>query len=131
MELETVLEARLLALLDSDLVQALVFFNNTNPATTDIAFCNLVYTSAVTSTNGLKACITYANSGAGVQTTSVSNSLLICEGAIAPLGGGPILCVQNSSSATVNFSYGQIIAGINANRLPTSGFNKIPYVTVS
>jgi hypothetical protein len=108
-------------------VQPLVFFNNSNPATSEISFCNITYTSAVTSSTGNKACIAYGNTG--THTASVSNSLLICEGAIAPLGGGPILCIQAINSGALTLSYGQIIAGTNANRLPVTGLSKIPYVT--
>jgi hypothetical protein len=108
-------------------VQPIVFFNNSNAATSEISFCNITYTSAVTSTTGEKACIAYGNTG--THTASVSNSLLICEGAIAPLGGGPILCIQAINSGALTLSYGQIIAGTNANRLPVTGLSKIPYVT--
>jgi hypothetical protein len=108
-------------------VQPIVFFNNSNPATSEISFCNITYTSAVTSSTGEKACIAYGNTG--THTASVSNSLLICEGAIAPLSGGPILCIQAINSGALTLSYGQIIAGTNANRLPVTGLSKIPYVT--
>jgi hypothetical protein len=111
----------------STTVQPLILFNNSNPATSEISFCNITYTSAVTSTSGNKACIAYGNTG--THTASVSNSLLICEGAIPPLSGGPILCIQAINSGALTLSYGQIIAGTNANRLPVTGLSKIPYVT--
>jgi hypothetical protein len=111
----------------STLVLPLILFNNSTTATSDISFCNITYTSAVTSTTGTKACIAYGNTG--THRASVSNSLLICEGAIAPLGGGPILCIQAINSGALTLLYGQIIAGTNANRLPVTGLSKIPYVT--
>lgn len=113
-------------------VGALVRFNNTNPATTEISFSRLEYTSNATNVpTGNKCCIQYANSGLGVQTTSVFNCLLICEGAVAPLSGGPIVCIQVISSGVNTFFYSaQLSAGTNANRLPTAGLILNPYVAV-
>lgn len=110
---------------------AIVAFNNTTPATTEISFSKLEYTSNATNNpGGNKCCVQYVNTGAGVQTTSLFDCLLICEGAVSPLSGGPPQCVQNIASANIIMSFGQLSAGINANRIAPSGITFIPYVAV-
>ena len=111
----------------SDTVQPLVIFTNTNPASSEISYSSLVYTSNRTDSVGNKACIAYASSGAGVHTASLFNCLLICEGAVG-LFGQPIRCIQAINSAVTTLSYGQLSAGPTAFRLPF-GLVYVPYAT--
>jgi len=100
---------------------------STDTATTIIEFCRLEYTSAVTDVGGAKCCIRFANP-TGTVSASVSNSLLICEGAITGVGPN-IQCIQKSGAGAVTLAYGQLIAGIVAHHIAPA-ITKTQYFTV-
>jgi hypothetical protein len=104
---------------------ALIRFPNTNPATTEVSFCKVEYTSNTTDTGGNKCCIQYA--GSGVATSSVYDNLLLCEGAVT--GSPQIRCIQDTGAGAVNLSYGLLIAGATAHHIAPS-ITKTQYTPV-
>lgn len=108
-------------------VQSLIIVG-TNTATLIIEFCRLEYTSTATDVGGQKCCIRF-NNPTGTVIGSVSQSLLLCEGAITG-SGGQIQCIQDTGAGAVNLAYGQLIAGATANHIaPTvtkTAYNPVP-----
>lgn len=106
---------------------ALINYSNTNLITFVLEFCRLEYTSTATDVGGAKSCIRF--NGSGAITASVSNSLLLCEGAITA-SGGQIQCIQDPGAGAVALAYGQLIAGATAHHIaPTitkTQYNSVP-----
>jgi hypothetical protein len=107
-------------------VQPLVNFSNSNAATTEISFCKLEYSSTVTDVSGNKCCVKF--SGAGVATSSIFDSLLLCEGAIT--GSPQIQCVQDTGAGAVNISFGNLKAGATAHHISPNA-TKTAYITIT
>jgi hypothetical protein len=87
---------------------------NTASITVEVSLCRLEYTSAVTDVGGNKCCIQFDGS-AGTVTASVSQSLLLCQGAIT--GTPSIQCIQDTGAGAVNLSYGGLLAGATAHNI--------------
>ena len=105
---------------------ALVQFSGSTNKTVDLALCSLIYTSATVDTIGNKCCIQFINT-AGTYTASISNCLLICEGAIT--GSPQIQCIQDTGAGSVVLNYGNLLAGAPAHHISPS-VTKTQYITV-
>jgi len=106
-------------------VAPLVIFPNSNPATQIIEFCRIQYTNTTTDVTGNKCCVKFT--GAGVANASISNSLLLCDGAIT--GAPQIQCIQDTGAGAVNLAYGQLIAGVPHHISPAvtkTSYNTVP-----
>ena len=97
-----------------------------NSATLIIEFCRFEYTSSATDVAGNKCCIKFTNAS-GTLSASISNSLLLCEGAIT--GSPNIQCIQDTGAGAVNLSYGGLIAGATAHNI-SPNTTKTQYTTV-
>jgi hypothetical protein len=104
---------------------ALVNYANTNLITFVLEFCRLEYTNATTDVTGNKTCVRF--NGSGAVTASVSQCLLICEGAIT--GSPQIQCIQRTGAGAVVLAYGQLIAGATAHHIAPT-IVKTQYTTV-
>jgi len=109
----------------STAASALVNYANTNLITFILEFCRLEYTNATTDVTGNKTCVRFA--GAGAVTASISQCLLICEGAIT--GSPQIQCIQRTGAGAVVLAYGQLIAGATAHHIAPT-IVKTQYTTV-
>jgi hypothetical protein len=110
----------------STAINAIINYSNANPATFVLEFCRLEYTNATTDITGNKCCIRFA--GSNSVTASVSNCLLLCEGAIT--GSPQIQCIQKTAGAfAIVLAYGQLIAGGTAHHIAPT-ITKTQYTSV-
>jgi len=87
---------------------------NTTSIAVEVSLCRLEYTSAATDVGTNKCCIQFSGS-AGTVTASVSQSVLLCQGAVT---GTPLIqCIQKTGAGAVNLSYGGLLAGATANNI--------------
>jgi len=95
--------------------QALIVFSGSGGKTIEISNCNLSYSSVVVDVVGNKCCVQFQNA-TGTYTVTMTNCVLLCEGAIT--GVGPqIQCVQKPGAGVVTMSYGNLLSGANANHI--------------
>jgi len=87
----------------------LIVFSGSANKLIEISNCNITYANTLTDTGTNKCCIQFSNSS-GTYTVSISNCLLLCDGAIT--GAPQIQCIQDTGAGTVVMSYGQLIAGV-------------------
>ena len=105
---------------------ALVQFSGSTNKSVDLALCSLIYTSSTTDTIGNKCCIQFINTAA-TYTASITNCLLICEGATT--GSPQIQCIQDTGAGAVTLNYGNLLAGTTAHHI-SPNVTKTQYITV-
>lgn len=105
---------------------ALVTFTGSTNKTLDLALCSLIYTSPTVDTGGNKCCLQFANT-AGTYTASITNCLLICEG--ATIGNPQIQCIQDTGAGSVILNYGNLLSGATAHHISPT-ISKTQYQTV-
>jgi len=98
----------------STVLQALLQFGGASAKTVDITNCTFSYTNTLTDTGGNKCCIQFNNS-ALTYTASITNCVLICEGATT--GAPQIQCIQDTGAGSVVLSYGNLLAGATAHHI--------------
>lgn len=110
----------------STVLQALVAFGGSANKNVDLFSCTLSYANILTDTAGNKCCIQFNNSSNTI-TTTMTNCVLLCEGAI---GGAPqIECIQQAGLGLVVLAYGNLLAGATAHNIAPS-ITKTEYITV-
>jgi hypothetical protein len=111
----------------STTLQPLINFSGSANKVIEISNCNLTYANILTDTVGNKCCILFSNSS-GTYTVSISQCLLLCEGAITGTGG-QIQCIQDTGAGAVVMSYGGLLAGATAHHI-SPNVTKTQYVSV-
>jgi fructose-specific phosphotransferase system IIC component len=104
----------------------LINFGGSANKVIEISNCNLTYANILTDTGGNKCCILFSNSS-GTYTVSISQCLLLCEGAIT--GTPQIQCIQDTGAGAVVMAYGGLLAGATAHHI-SPNVTKTQYVSV-
>ena len=108
--------------------QALIIFSGSGGKFIEFSNCNLTYSSVVVDVVGNKCCVQFQNAS-GTYTVTMTNCVLLCEGAITGVGG-QIQCVQKPGAGAVTMSYGNLLSGATANHIaPTITHTALTPVT--